>query len=292
MSTHKQLSLFESDTFIDLSSGIVNVSSVPQRSPFRYAGGKTWLVPTIRKWLAEKAHKRLIEPFCGGGTVALTAIDEHLATSVMMIEKDEDVAAVWEVILNDSEWLIERILTFEMNRENVLALLSHEPVTVKERAFATIIKNRTNHGGILAKGVGTIKRGENGKGISSRWYPSTLAKRIRNIVRNKANIEFVHGDAFDFMKPDYYDVNTYYFIDPPYTIAGKRLYTHCDIEHEALFKIVSEMPCHYLMTYDKCDYVISLAEKYNFHWKVIPMQTTKHVKKEEIIISDSFDWFE
>ena len=179
-----------------------------------------------------------------------------------------------------------------MNRDNVLALLSNEPVTVKDRAFATIIKNRTNHGGILAKGVGTIKRGENGKGISSRWYPSTLAKRIRNIVRNKANIEFIHGDAFDFMNPDYYDINTYYFIDPPYTIAGKRLYTHCDIEHEALFKNVSEMPCHYLMTYDKCDYVISLAEKYKLHWRVIPMQTTKHVKKEEIIISDNFDWFE
>src|SRR6058998_3882107 len=43
----------------------VNVASVPQRSPFRYPGGKTWLVPYIRSWLG---HKRqcpsvLVEPF-------------------------------------------------------------------------------------------------------------------------------------------------------------------------------------------------------------------------------------
>src|SRR5260370_34987117 len=30
---------------------IVNVASVPQRSPFRYPGGKTWLVPHVRRWL-------------------------------------------------------------------------------------------------------------------------------------------------------------------------------------------------------------------------------------------------
>ena len=29
----------------------VNVASVPQRSPFRYPGGKTWLIPHIRRWL-------------------------------------------------------------------------------------------------------------------------------------------------------------------------------------------------------------------------------------------------
>ena len=29
-----------------------NVSSVPQRSPLRYPGGKTWLVPHIRAWLS------------------------------------------------------------------------------------------------------------------------------------------------------------------------------------------------------------------------------------------------
>lgn len=31
----------------------VNVASVPQRSPFRYPGGKTWLVPYVRDWLAQ-----------------------------------------------------------------------------------------------------------------------------------------------------------------------------------------------------------------------------------------------
>jgi hypothetical protein len=47
----------------------VNVASVPQRSPFRYPGGKTWLVPYIRDWLGakKKTPSRLVEPFAGGG---------------------------------------------------------------------------------------------------------------------------------------------------------------------------------------------------------------------------------
>ena len=52
----------------------VNVASVPQRSPFRYPGGKTWLVPYLRDWLRHQQTKpsRFIEPFAGGGIVSLT----------------------------------------------------------------------------------------------------------------------------------------------------------------------------------------------------------------------------
>lgn len=31
---------------------VVNVATVPQRSPLRYPGGKTWLVPHVRAWLS------------------------------------------------------------------------------------------------------------------------------------------------------------------------------------------------------------------------------------------------
>src|SRR5437763_455158 len=81
---------------------VVNVASVPQRSPFRYPGGKTWLIPRIRQWLFSRPEcpAQLIEPFAGGGIVGLTVAFEELADHVVMVEKDDQVAAVWETILN------------------------------------------------------------------------------------------------------------------------------------------------------------------------------------------------
>ncbi len=287
-----QPSLFDGTEFAPrYDNKVVNVASVPNRSPFRYPGGKTWLVPTVRKWLSSKSEKKLIEPFCGGGTVALTAAAENLANKVTMVEMDPDVAAVWKVILDDGEWLAKRILEFHFSNETVAALTKSEPENEKERAFVTILRNRTNHGGILAKGSGAVKKGENGKGLGSRWYPNTLAKRIIDIQRYRSKIVFFQGDAFDFFSPTSYDEQSYFFIDPPYTVAGRRLYNLSDIDHELLFKKTSQLNCHYLMTYDKCDYVISLAEKYNMEYRTIPMQTTHLVKKEELLISNDFAWF-
>ena len=86
----------------------VNVSSVPQRSPFRYPGGKTWLVPLFRRWMFSLPNqpKVLVEPFAGGGIISLTAVFEHLADSVIMVELDDQIAAVWQTILaGDAQWL-------------------------------------------------------------------------------------------------------------------------------------------------------------------------------------------
>lgn len=71
---------------------IVNVASLPQRSPFRYPGGKTWLVPYIRAWLKSLSRPpdTLIEPFAGGGIVSLTVGFENLAERVEMIELDDE----------------------------------------------------------------------------------------------------------------------------------------------------------------------------------------------------------
>ena len=57
---------------------VVNVATVPQRSPLRYPGGKTWLVPHIREWLAKTTPEVLIEPFAGGAIVSLTGVMEGL----------------------------------------------------------------------------------------------------------------------------------------------------------------------------------------------------------------------
>lgn len=275
----------------------VNVASVPQRSLFRYPGGKTWFVPRLREWLRSQNRKpdRLIEPFVGGGIVSLTAVFENLVDGAFMVELDEEVAAVWQTIVDgDGEWLAKKILTFDMSREAAIEVISRKRKSSREKAFQTIIKNRTLHGGILAAGSGFIKSGEGGKGIRSRWYPTTLARRLRDIdlVRHKLNFEL--GDAFDVLSRYKKDPDAVFFIDPPYTAGGKkagsRLYTHSQLNHDALFQACSELTGDFIMTYDNADEVIALAKKYDFEAKPIPMKNTHHAKMTELVIGKNLDW--
>jgi DNA adenine methylase len=289
---NEQLTLFEEQELQLKQSQVVNVASVPQRSPFRYPGGKTWLIPTVRKWLRqEKPVEHLIEPFAGGGIVSLTAAFESLAKQITMVEIDEEVAAVWEVILNSkNEWLANKIVNFELTYENVNKELTNQEKETTDIAFCTILKNRIFHGGIIAKGSGMIKNGENGKGIASSWYAKTLADRIRaiNLVKNK--IDFLQADAFKIIEENSRDKHVFFFIDPPYTIAGKRLYTHFEIDHEKLFYLASRIEGKFMLTYDDSEEIRKLAHKYSLPFITIPMKTTHHLEKNELIIANNFSF--
>jgi len=288
-----QINIFDSEVK-NVEQSIINVASVPQRSPFRYPGGKTWLIPTVRQWLKQehKSIKVLIEPFAGGGIVSLTAAFEKLAEQIIMIELDEEIAAVWEVILKGrNKWLADKIFSYELTYENAKADLEKPNKQLDDIAFCTILKNRIFHGGILAKGSGMIKNGENGKGITSRWYPKTLRDRILAIDYIKDKIEFICGDAFKALEEHKNEKEAYFFIDPPYTIAGKRLYTCFDIDHEKLFKLTSELKGKFMLTYDDTTEIRQFAHKYNLQYRTIPMKTTLHYEKNEIIISDNFNWW-
>lgn len=276
---------------------VVNIASVPQRSIFRYPGGKTWLVPRIRKWLASLSTKptTFIEPFCGGGIIGLTVAFENLAETVILVERDEQVAAVWKTILgNKAEWLAERIVNFPFNHENVEAEFQQIPTTTQELAFQTILKNRVNRGGILAVGAGQIKNGENGKGLASRWYPETLSKRIRDIATIRDRFIFYEGDGLHILGENISSKNTVFFIDPPYTIGGKkagsRLYTYSDIDHEILFSITKKLAGEFLMTYDKTQEVATLATQNGFTTCVISMKNTHHAEMNELLIGRNLDW--
>lgn len=291
---NNQLTIFDLGEQKNAGTAVVNVASVPQRSPFRYPGGKTWLIPTVREWLKQnqKSVSELIEPFAGGGIVSLTAAFERIADHITMVEMDEEIAAVWKVILSDdNKWLADRILSYDLTIDNVTAELDNHNKKLHDIAFCTILKNRIFHGGILAKGSGIIKNGENGKGIASRWYPKTLHDRIVAISYIKDKISFIPGDAFEIIEKNVDNDKAYFFIDPPYTVAGKRLYTHFDIDHERLFALTAQIKGKFMLTYDDTTEIRQLADKYGLDYRTIPMKTTHHLQKNEIIISDNFLWW-
>lgn len=290
-----QPSLFPEFDIVNKKKSIVNVASVPQRSPFRYPGGKTWLIPIARKWFSSASdNAELIEPFAGGGIISLTAAAENYFNHVIMTELDEDVAAVWETIFSekDYDWLSNKILNFIVTPENINEVELHANEGTKERAFSTIVRNRTNHGGILAKGSGKIKTGEGGKGLSSRWYPETLVRRITEANKLRDKIQFINEDAFKIMRQQQNNSNAYFFIDPPYTIAGRRLYNLFDVDHRQIFEIIAKLQGHFLLTYDDTTEIRNFAEEFSLSYKTIPMQTTHLIKKEELLISDNFEWFD
>ena len=104
-----QLTIFEVGDSLT-TNPIVNVASVPQRSPFRYPGGKTWLIPIVRQWLKQNGTPTslLIEPFAGGGIVSLTAAFEKLAGHITMVEMDEEIAVlIWFVLFRPNIFMSE-----------------------------------------------------------------------------------------------------------------------------------------------------------------------------------------
>ena len=271
----------------------VNVASVPQRSPLRYPGGKTWLIPHIRFWLGRMGRKpeQLVEPFAGGAIVSLTAVMEGLVHRAVMAEIDRDVAAFWKAAIHHNEELRTKVEEFQLTRDAVNRLASEPPATAVDEGFRTLVLNRTRRGGILADGAALNKTGENGKGLTSRWYPETTIKRLAAISEYADRIEFQETDGLELLAERLrnVDVDTVVFVDPPYTAGGKRagarLYNANHVDHKRLFSLLSSSGVEFLMTYDKSPEILALIREHGFNAVQVLMKNTHHAKVPELVIT-------
>ena len=142
----------------------------------------------------------------------------------------------------------------------------------------------------MAPGAGLVKVGENGRGLRSRWYPKTLAKRIREIDQVRACFTFIEGDGIEVIRA-YADVeNAAFFVDPPYTVAARRLYEHWQIDHRALFDLLTGVEGDVLLTYDNTGEIAALARECAFESEPITMKNTHHAKMTELLIGKNLEW--
>lgn len=279
---------------------IRTVSGVRYRSPFRYPGGKTWLVPLAEEWLARLGpQESYLEPFAGGGSIGLAVSATGLVADSHLVELDPDVAAVWTVTLSDQvSDLVETILAFEVTADRVDAVLAVPAATVLERAFQTIVRNRTSRGGVMAQRAGRLNRGERGRGLGSRWYPQTLATRLLDIHTSRDHLRFTHGDGLEALRcgAQASGERSVTFIDPPYTAggdrAGARLYRHCELDHDAVFAAAASWPGQVLLTYDDAPEVRDLAATYGFGCTPVTMRGNQRHPKTELLISRDQRWFD
>jgi len=268
-----------------------NVATVPQYSPFRYPGGKSRWYKFVKRWVHHERPDVLVEPFAGGAHAGLAVAIEGLSEKVVLIELDENVAAVWETIINgDVEWLIDRIKSFKMSREAAEEVIDRSDRSTRDRALAMIIHNRVSRGGVTAPGAGWVKKGENGQGLDSRWYPDTLVDRISSIADAADRIEFIHGDGMTVMDAYLEESGVGFFVDPPYPKAGDRLYEHSEVNHREIFRMAAAASGSVFLTYDDSDEIERFVTEFGLEAEYLMVSTTHHREKKELLIGDDLTW--
>jgi len=233
----------------------------------------------------------LVEPFAGGASVALAALFEGRVERITLVELDPDVAAVWHTLLGqDARWLCDRIAGLSVSSSSVRAVLTSPAIKTRDRAFRTIVRNRVQRGGILSDTAGLMRMGENGRGLGSRWYPETLARRIMDINDRRHSIAFFQGDGILALRSVGRRSGLAVFIDPPYVTAGKRLYAYSEVDHSALFRAARNLKSPFLMSYDDVGEINRLAAESNLVVAPVAMRSAHHAEKSELLISRYLGW--
>ena len=187
-------------------------------SLLRYPGGKSWLVPTARRWLLGSQARLLVEPFAGGGSVSLAMVAEGVVPRAHLVELDEQVARFWMVVLSPgAPVLAERVSGFHLSEHTVRHELVRTDGDDVDHAFRVRLRNRVSRAGLMTETSGLLRRGENGKGLLSRWYPSTLATRILTASALRERLTIEHGDGLDAVVRHANDERVAFYFDPPYT---------------------------------------------------------------------------
>ena len=121
-----------------------------------------------------------------------------------------------------------------------------------------------------------------------------MRKRILAIEAVRHKIDFIHGDGLAVIGNLAELNNAAFFIDPPYTAAGKkagsRLYVHSVIDHDGLFDLAAGLQGDFLMTYDNSPELRAMAELHGFDFEAIPMKNTHNAKMTELLIGRNLEW--
>jgi len=242
-------------------------------SPLRYPGSKRRLVKFIEQTLEINQFKPnlYIEPFIGGGSVALRLLQNDLIEKAILMDLDPWVASFWRTVFFDSEWLIERIYTAKVTLDNWQAIKQNKPRTIREQAWNCFFLNRTSFSGILEKKAGPLGGQEQSSEykIDCRFPKETLIERIQKIAKHKDKIlgiwcvSWENGIARvqNKQREGKIDKGTlFYYFDPPFFEKADALYRYyfSSKDHENLRDVLLALDDKWILSYDSAERVEAL----------------------------------
>lgn len=241
-------------------------------SPLRYPGAKRKLLPHIAELLDLNNLRPdlFIELFAGGASISLALLWQGRVGSIGLVDADPLVAAFWQTVFGDAQWLVDQVLTVPLSIEKWRELKHSNPGSVRDRALKCLYLNRTSFSGILYEHAGPIGGYlQNGKyGIDCRFNRNNLADRIRQVSSLSDRVSFVLSTdwqlALQHLKAQQASGKirgkVVYYLDPPFFDHADRLYRHFfkDEDHKRLRDTLLKMQESWILSYDRPDKVKDL----------------------------------
>lgn len=234
----------------------------------RIAGGKFYLLPSIRHYMAGCRNiNRFVDVFGGGATV-VCYIQECFQDSLQYIYNDIDsnLFNFFAVLRNNTaEFLRLLELTpysremFNYYKENY----EHLDKIEKAVAFYYILNTSYSSKSIIKKNVFLQSYS------SIRNDHFGYLRRVKGLIEKIELLKqiMLENEDYKFIIGHYDEDATFFYLDPPY--LNFEFYNHNfnEKDYETLFEMLSNIEGRFLLNHIDNPFIISLAEKYNFKIK-------------------------
>ncbi len=275
---------------------------------FRYPGGKGKLAKTIvtmiSSYLRDHPNYEYREPFFGAGAIGLKLLKRSLPKKMWINDADLGISFLWTAVIQGPKPLCEYVDSFEPSIEKFYEFKeyllnfdresSHSPIEVGFKKLAIHQISYSGLGTMSGGPLGGKKQKSNYK-IDCRWNPSYIKRsiwRLHNLFWSK-RIVHKYCTGFDFATLINDDVESFFYLDPPYYEKGPELY-QCSFshnDHERLCSLLKRSSQPWILSYDD---VKEIRDMYSFA-HVIPVSlnytiTTSRSKKELLVTPMSYKY--
>jgi DNA adenine methylase len=238
-------------------------------SPLRYPGGKRRLVPYVAAALLENDLKPdlFVEPFAGGASVSLELLHAGLVERIAIGDSDPMVAAFWQTVFDDHEWLCRQVESIEITLTEWRRLKAARLRARRSLALSCLFLNRTSFNGALHRRAGPIGGHEQTSDykLDCRFPRETLVRRIKACAALGDRVEFVEGQeaagtiaaARTIARRE--GRSTFFYLDPPFWAKSDLLYRRSFLtwEHEELAEQLLWLKDPWLLSYDPAPEIVS-----------------------------------
>lgn len=248
----------------------VTTSKQPATPFLKWVGGKSQLLPELRKYIP-RVYNRYFEPFIGGGALFFNLAPQNAIIS----DSNADLINAYTVVRDKVEELIEVLLNHEYDETYYYKMRATEPDNLDPvgRAARLIYLNKTCFNGLYR----VNKQGQFNVPFGRYSNPKICdADKLRSASKILEGVVIAHSDYQSILR-QHAQPGDLIYIDPPYHPISEfgdfKRYTKEFFYEEdqiRLRDLISELKasgCYVIASNSYCDFILDLYK--DFEIKVV-----------------------